>query len=97
MFERFWLWAGKSRWRLRASLFVIGAGNAVAFFWHYHRSPIFAFFDALFAIVFLGASIWSLLSGTDPLPNPILLLVCSAWAFAARVPPQGRGHREAPR
>jgi hypothetical protein len=66
MFERFWLWAGKSRWRLRASLFVIGAGNAVAFFWHYHRSPIFAFFDALFAIVFLGASIWSLLSGTAP-------------------------------
>jgi len=29
--------------------------------------------------------------------SPILLLVCFAWAFAVRVPPQGRAHREAPR
>jgi hypothetical protein len=66
MLDKFWRWAGKSRWRLSASLFVIGAANAVAFFWHYHGSPVFAFFDALFAIVFLGVSVWSLLTGADP-------------------------------
>jgi hypothetical protein len=66
MLERFWLWAGKSRWRLSASLFVIGAVNVAGFFWPYHRSPVFAFFDALFAVVFLGISAWSLLTGTDP-------------------------------
>jgi hypothetical protein len=45
MLERFWLSAEKSRWRLSGLLFVIGAVNAVGFFWHYHRSPVFAFFD----------------------------------------------------
>jgi hypothetical protein len=66
MLERFWLWAGRSRFRLSGFLFVIGAVNAAGFLWHYHRSPIFAFFDALFAIVFLGISVRSLLTGTDP-------------------------------
>ena len=66
MLERFWLWAGRSRLRLSSFLFVIGAVSAAGFFWHYHRSPVLAFFDALFAIVFLGISVWSLLTGTDP-------------------------------
>jgi hypothetical protein len=66
MLERFWLWAAKSRWRVSGFLFVIGAANAAGFFWHYHRSPVFAFFDVLFAIVFLGVSAWSLFTGTDP-------------------------------
>lgn len=66
MLERFWLWAGRSRWRLSGFLFVIGAVNAVSFFWHYPRSPVFAFFDALFAVVFLGVSVWSLLTGANP-------------------------------
>jgi hypothetical protein len=66
MLERFWLWAGRSRLRLSGFLFVIGTVNAAGFFWHYHRSPVFAFFDALFAIVFLGISVRSLLTGTDP-------------------------------
>jgi putative flippase GtrA len=56
MLERFWTWAEKSRERLSGSLFVIGAVIAVGFFWHYHRSPIFALFDAKFAIHFLAAS-----------------------------------------
>jgi hypothetical protein len=61
MLQRFWFWAEKSRWRLSGSLFIIGAGNAVGFFWNYHRSPVFAFFDALFAVPFLAASVWYLL------------------------------------
>jgi hypothetical protein len=66
MLERFWLWARKSHRRPSASLSAIGAGNGVGFFWHYHRSPVFAFFDALFAIVFLGISVWSVLTGSNP-------------------------------
>ena len=61
MLDRFWLWAEKSRWRLSGSLFIIGAANAVGFFWNYHRGPVYAFFDALFAIPFLVASVWYLL------------------------------------
>jgi hypothetical protein len=51
---------------LSGSFFVIGAANAVGFFWNYHRSPIFAFFDVLFAIPCLAACVWFLLSGVDP-------------------------------
>jgi hypothetical protein len=51
--------------RLSGSFFVIGAANAMGFFRNYHRSPIFAFFDVLFAIPCRTACVWFLLSGVD--------------------------------
>jgi hypothetical protein len=61
MLERLWLWADKSPWRVAGILFVIGAGNAAGFFWHYPWAPVRAFFDSVFAIGFLGAAGWKAL------------------------------------
>lgn len=66
MFERLWRWPEKSPWRLTAVFFVIGAGNAVGFFWHYPKAPVRAFLDAAFAVGFLGLAAWRLLqAATD--------------------------------
>jgi len=61
MFARFWNSANASPWRLSGAFFVIGAVNAVGFFWHYHSSPIVAFFDAVFAIGPPGGAGWIVL------------------------------------
>jgi len=64
MFDDFWYWIKKSRWRLSGSFFVIGAVNVVGFFWHYHRGAIvLAIFDAIFAFGCLAASVWYLYYG----------------------------------